>query len=101
MTEEISDGSSLSNDDDLIESSVNLQPNLSDNYLGMILCFEITWDMDKVDYSLMTSGSNILERGHHWIYGSSIVIVPRSIFRVTDADHHWIYKSSIVETFGM
>ncbi|KAK1386340.1 hypothetical protein POM88_024075 [Heracleum sosnowskyi] len=63
-----------------ISSSVNLQPNLSQNYY-------------EPDYSVMTSASNI--------FGPGIVIVPRSIFTVTDADHtikftskaskHWIH----------
>nr|XP_017236071.1 PREDICTED: TMV resistance protein N-like isoform X1 [Daucus carota subsp. sativus] len=62
--------------------SVNLRPNLSHNYLGMILCFDQRYY--DACYSVMTSTSNILESR---IYDSGIVIVPRSIFRVTDSDH--------------
>ena len=62
--------------------SVNLRPNLSHNYLGMILCFDLRYY--DACYSVMTSTSNILESR---IYDSGIVIVPRSIFRVTDTDH--------------
>ncbi|KAK1386343.1 hypothetical protein POM88_024078 [Heracleum sosnowskyi] len=82
-----------------ISSSVNLQPNLSQNYLGLILCFQ-SWLL--YDYSVMTSASNVLRlRSDTGFEDSSIVIVPRSIFTVTDADHtikftstarkHWIH----------
>nr|XP_017220706.1 PREDICTED: uncharacterized protein LOC108197553 isoform X2 [Daucus carota subsp. sativus] len=74
-------------------SSVNLQPNLAHSYLGMILCFD-----NHAFYSVMTTASNIFE-SH--IDSSGIVIVPRSIFTVTDTDHtitfasrarrHWIH----------
>ncbi|XP_063949885.1 disease resistance protein RPV1 isoform X2 [Daucus carota subsp. sativus] len=87
-------------DDDISDgdasSSVNLQPNLSHNYLGMILCFDLQ-DKDAY-YSVTTSANNIFESR---IYSSSIVIVPRSILTVTDSDHkiqfasrvrrHWIH----------
>ncbi|KAK1386344.1 hypothetical protein POM88_024079 [Heracleum sosnowskyi] len=87
--------------DDLTEeisSSVNLQPNLSQNYLGLILCFAQVYD--ELDFSVMTSASNVF-RSYLNLDDSSIVIVPRSIFTVTDTDtmikftsnarRHWIH----------
>lgn len=102
--EEISDGSSQS-DDSLnpeISSSVNLQPNLSHNYLGMILSFNMMGKTHEPDYSVMTSASNILRSRHQdERHQSGVKIVPRSIFTVTDTDHaikvksnassHWIH----------
>ncbi|WOG81495.1 hypothetical protein DCAR_0100644 [Daucus carota subsp. sativus] len=67
--------------------SVNLRPNLSHNYLGMILCF----DLFSV-YSVKTSASNIFES---YTFSSNIVIVPRSIFRVTDTDHTITFASTV------
>ncbi|KAL8116960.1 TMV resistance protein N-like [Apium graveolens] len=98
-------------DDDLTEDIsdryVNLQPSLSCNYLGMILCFEISSLNNGRDivpqYSVMSSASNIVRswNGHKMIHGSYMVMIPRSIFRVTETDHtikftsnarrHWIH----------
>ncbi|KAK1382024.1 hypothetical protein POM88_019759 [Heracleum sosnowskyi] len=68
-----------------ISSSVNLQPNLSQNYLGLILFFQ-SWQLyHELDYSVMTSASNVFRSNDYT--SDTIVIVPRSIFTVTDADH--------------
>ncbi|XP_063946914.1 TMV resistance protein N-like isoform X4 [Daucus carota subsp. sativus] len=75
-------------------SSVNSSKETSaSNYFAMILCF----DQDKDDsepasYSVMTSASNIFKSR---IDSSGIVIVPRSIFTVTDTDHTIIFASTV------
>ncbi|XP_063938890.1 TMV resistance protein N isoform X3 [Daucus carota subsp. sativus] len=78
-------------EDDLaydISSSVNLQANLSHNYLGMILCFppriQEVFDVKEVYYTVTT---NYHSMGQKMLCGSNIVTIPRSIFPLADFNH--------------
>ncbi|XP_017235570.1 disease resistance protein RPV1 isoform X2 [Daucus carota subsp. sativus] len=73
--------------------TLDLQPDVSQNFLGMILCFKYCDDEGfyRLDYSVKTTTSN-LKCSYDGLYAhyyneSWMVVVPRSVFTVTDADY--------------
>ncbi|KAL8087615.1 hypothetical protein AgCh_037676 [Apium graveolens] len=69
----------------------NLLPNESHNFMGIILCFEGPARMN-VQYSVKNTTSGFIWSSvgpdlFIYGYGSLMVIVPKSIFSVTDDDH--------------
>lgn len=76
--------------------SLELPPNLSHNYVGMILCFQHSGDenFQSVFYSIKTTtndfvwsdGGNFSLSGDYY-HKSSMHIVPKSIFSVRDGDN--------------
>ncbi|KAK1356794.1 hypothetical protein POM88_050050 [Heracleum sosnowskyi] len=87
-----------------IQWSIDLPPNVSHNFLGMILCFN--YPVDKfyiIEYSIenTTSGfrlSDSLYNSHNT--ESLMVIVPRSIFSVSDGDHR-VELTANIEIHGI
>ncbi|XP_017221713.2 disease resistance protein RPV1 isoform X1 [Daucus carota subsp. sativus] len=71
-----------------ISSSVNLQANLSYSYLGMILCFtpeiQEVFSAKEVYYTVTADDQSV---GQKRLYGSYIVIIPRSVFTLAKDNH--------------
>ncbi|XP_074357077.1 TMV resistance protein N-like [Apium graveolens] len=71
--------------------SLDLQPNVSPNYLGMILCFQraVGCYCYILDFSAKTLSTNFTwsDTFHDVYYDSCIVVVPRSIFSVGGCDN--------------
>ncbi|XP_074359467.1 uncharacterized protein LOC141698600 isoform X2 [Apium graveolens] len=75
--------------------SLNLPPNVSHNYLGMILCIRSSKSLTS--YSIEKTASNFIWRGEFESYGSYkslMVIVPKSTFSVEDGDDRIILKAN-------
>lgn len=72
--------------------SLDLQPNESDNFLGMVFCLKSCGDseLDDIHYSVKTTITDVKwsdERLYTPYYHESwMVIVPRSIFTARDGD---------------
>ncbi|KAK1382372.1 hypothetical protein POM88_020107 [Heracleum sosnowskyi] len=72
--------------------SLDLQPNESHNFLGMVLCLKICGDNELFDikYSVKTTTSDLIwsdDRLYTSYYHESwMVIVPRSFFSAGDGD---------------
>ncbi|KAK1352151.1 hypothetical protein POM88_023589 [Heracleum sosnowskyi] len=67
----------------------HLLPNESRNFMGIILCFQRPRRMN-IQYSVKNTTSGFIWSScgpDFFIYGSLMVIVPKSIFSVTDDDH--------------
>lgn len=69
--------------------SLELQPNLYDNYFSITLCFYCQLDPESFvnDFTVKTSASNFLRsKTRLTVYDSCMVIVPSSIFSTRDGD---------------
>ncbi|KAK1382286.1 hypothetical protein POM88_020021 [Heracleum sosnowskyi] len=81
------------------EMSLRMPPNESHNLLGMILCFEGRenyWGYNKIDYSVENTTTGFIWRELSYLNDceSLMVILPISIFPITDADEKIVLTSS-------
>lgn len=65
----------------------DLLPNASHNFLGMILCFKP--DSNSITYTVKSTTSDLMYNSEDFNLSSDLVmvVVPRSIFAVTDGDN--------------
>lgn len=87
--------------------SLDLPPNVSQNYLAMILCFKHWGDKQSYrrNFSVKTTPSDVIWNGKahctpDYYHESCMVIVPRSIFLVRDGDDR-IEITAEAEIYGI
>ncbi|KAK1382361.1 hypothetical protein POM88_020096 [Heracleum sosnowskyi] len=67
--------------------SLELLPNVSHNFLGMILCFK-SFEDSVISYSVKNTNKDFVWSGKSYIsyHTSMMIIVPKSIFSISDGD---------------
>ena len=74
---------------------LDLTRNSADNYLAMILCFDLFGFEKRVSYSVrnITSGVTWSDRSKNYCSGSYITIIPRSILWDQNSDCRFEFRA--------
>ncbi|XP_063940300.1 TMV resistance protein N-like isoform X2 [Daucus carota subsp. sativus] len=85
--------------------SLDLTPSTSHNFLGTILCFKeatsVHWNENTYSIKNIRSGFKWSSSIHNYYTDGLIIIVPESIFSVTDSDHRIEFTAAGREFFAI